>query len=241
MRRNPARTGEAALMLARMETLRKRKEQNREKRNSAPADAPIFHRVHAPPADRGGVVTIVSGLPRSGTSMMMQMLAAAGLAPYTDGHRPPDSDNPRGYFEHRQATTLHRDASWIPEARGKVVKIVATLLPHLPSGEHYRIVLMRRNLEEVVSSQRAMLDRLKREGARLDAESLLRAYTSQLVRLQQWLQSHPEIAVLSVDYSQALASPAETATRLAEFLGHPFDAAQAAAAIAPSLRRQTTL
>src|SRR5205085_9539438 len=80
-----------------------------------------------PPADRSRVVTIVSGLPRSGTSMMMQMLAAGGIAAYSDGKRIADEDNPRGYFEHEQATQLHRDTSWVPEARGKVVKIVAHL------------------------------------------------------------------------------------------------------------------
>jgi hypothetical protein len=170
--------------------------------------------------------------------MMMQMLAAGGLQPFTDDRRRPDDDNPRGYFEHEHATRLHRDTSWLPDARGKAVKIVAPLLPHLPAGEEYRIVLMLRNLDEVIASQRQMLARLQRKGALLGDQALRRAYAGHLVALQQWLQGRPEIAILPVDYARALADPIATATRLAAFLGFPFDAEAAAAAVAPSLRRQ---
>jgi hypothetical protein len=102
---------------------------------SAPEAAPVapaFERWEGTPRDRSRLVMIVSGLPRSGTSMMMQMLAAGGIEPYTDGARAADEDNPRGYFEHHNATRLHEDASWIAGVRGKAVKIVAHLLPVLP-------------------------------------------------------------------------------------------------------------
>jgi hypothetical protein len=183
------------------------------------------------------VVTVVAGLPRSGTSMAMQMLAAAGLPVYTDQHRPPDEDNPRGYFEHEQATRLHQDVSWIPQARGKAVKIVAHLLPFLPEGEQYRLIFMHRNMREVVASQKAMLERLRRKGGELAEARLMRAYTQQLVRVQTWLRRRAEIPVLAISYAEALADPAATAARLARFLGEPFDT-HAAAAIEPLLRRQ---
>jgi hypothetical protein len=108
----------------------------------------------------------------------------------------------------------------------------------LPPGEQYRIVFMLRNLEEVAASQRVMLDRLGRPGAALDAEQLARAYTGQLVRVCAWLSSRRDIQVLAVDYSRALRDPAGTVTRLAAFLGEPFDQPAAAAMIDASLRRQ---
>jgi Flp pilus assembly protein TadD len=249
--RDPARIGEGSLYIARAAEFRRRaKEQRQAERATPPADAgpgpgahpglPAFDRSDAaPPAGRAQVVTVVAGLPRTGTSMMMQMLAAAGLPAYTDEHRPPDSDNPRGYFEHEQATKLHRDASWVPQARGKAVKIVAHLLPFLPEGEQYRLIFMHRDVREVVASQKAMLERLGRKGGDLAEARLMRTYTQQLVRVQTWLRRRAEIPVLAVNYAEALANPAATAAKLARFLGGPFDAPAAAAAIEPSLRRQS--
>ncbi len=243
LRKDPARLSEASLVLARAEVLQKEARSRKNAAVEAPAGEPAvpvtFERWTAPPADRSRAVTIVAGLPRSGTSMMMQMLRAAGIEPYTDDKREADEDNPRGYLEHEQATRLHRDASWIPQARGKAVKVVATLLPHLPAGEDYRIVFMLRHLDEVIASQRVMLDRLKREGGSLTDAALRRAYSGHLVRVQQWLRSRPEIAVIPVDYAAALSDPAATAARLAEFLGQPFDTEKAAAAVAPHLRRKS--
>ena len=247
LRKDPARLAESAVALAQAEVLRKKAAGMRSQaaaqmdaQPDTPPDTalPAFERWSGPPADRARAIVIVSGLPRSGTSMMMQMLAAGGLQPFTDDRRQPDDDNPRGYFEHEQATRLRRDASWIPDARGKVVKIVAPLLPHLPAGEEYRIVLMLRNLDEVIASQRQMLARLQRKGAALGDTALRRAYAGHLVAVQQWLQSRPEIAILPVDYASTVADPVATASRLAGFLGLPFDAKAAGEAVAPSLRRQ---
>jgi hypothetical protein len=170
--------------------------------------------------------------------MAMQMLAAAGVPAYADEHRQPDEDNPRGYFEHEHATRLHQDASWIPQARGKAVKIVVHLLPFLPEGEQYRLIFMHRDMQEVVASQKAMLKRLGRKGGQLPDARLMRTYTQQLVRVQTWLRRRTEIPVLAVNYAEALADPAATAARLARFLGEAFDAQAAATAVEPSLRRQ---
>jgi predicted AlkP superfamily phosphohydrolase/phosphomutase/tetratricopeptide (TPR) repeat protein len=247
--RDRQRIGEGSLHMARATEYRQRAKQRRTnlKKSAAastepvlPTDEPRFDSAQAPPpVDRSRLITVVAGLPRTGTSMMMQMLAAAGLAPFTDRKRLPDEDNARGYLEHEQVTRLHEDASWIPEARGKAVKIVAQLLPYLPTkGEHYKVILMHRDLHEVAASQRAMLQRLGRRGAAIAEDRLMRAFTQQLVRVQTWLKEHSGIPVLSINYAQALADPAGTAVRVAAFLGTPFDERAAAAAIEPSLHRQ---
>jgi hypothetical protein len=170
--------------------------------------------------------------------MTMQMLAAAGLEPYTDRKRVADEDNPRGYFEHEQAARLHEDSSWIPTARGKVVKIVPQLLPWLPPGEEYRVVFMWRDLEEVVASQKAMLARAGRAGAELDDGKLMRAYRTQLLDIQERLHRIPGCQVVAVNYSEVLADPGRTVSLLARFLGEPFDRGHALESVDGGLRRQ---
>ncbi len=105
-------------------------------------------------------IIVVSGLPRSGTSLMMQMLEGGGVEVVTDGVRPADTDNPKGYYEFEKVKTIRRDASWLPATRGKAFKMVSQLLYDLPSGESYRIVFMERDLEETLLSQEKMLTRL---------------------------------------------------------------------------------
>lgn len=188
--------------------------------------------------DSSQIITVVSGLPRSGTSLMMQLLIAAGREALTDGKRAADEDNPLGYYEHEKALELAQDVSWIPAARGKVVKIVAQLLPCLPRNEHYHIVFMERNVKEVIASQRVMLERQGRRGAELDERKLAETYHAQLARLQKQIAARPELRVLPVNYNALLTESSGHVTRLAEFLGKPFDAQRAAAAIRPELRRQ---
>ena len=248
--RDRSRIGEGSLMMARARELSKQIKERRSKRRvdvAAPGPAqpseqapPAFEQTRAnPPADRSQVITVVAGLPRSGTSMMMQMLAAAGVPPYTDHKRLADEDNPRGYLEHEKAAALHQDASWIADARGKAVKVVAHLLRFLPPGEQYRVIFMHRDLDEVIASQQVMLKRLKRAGGGLSDERLRNVYMSQLVQVQTLLRRRADIAVLSVTYSDALTDPSATAARLSRFLGPPFDAASAAAAVDPTRRRQS--
>jgi len=112
-------------------------------------------------------ITIVSGLPRSGTSLMMQMLAAGGLPPLTDGERTSDESNPRGYYEYEPVKRLRTDRSWLPQAQGRVVKIIHLLLRELPvEGQfQYRVILMKRPIEEILASQRAMLQRASKAAA----------------------------------------------------------------------------
>jgi tetratricopeptide (TPR) repeat protein len=188
--------------------------------------------------EAGEIITVVSGLPRSGTSMMMQLLVAAGRPALTDARRVADEDNPRGYFELDATLGLARDASWVPEARGKVVKVVAQLLPFLPRDQHYQVIFMERNLQEVAASQKVMLARQGRKGADLEEEKLLETYRTQVQRVRGQLAKRPEFRILDVKYEELLADPVGGVSRLAEFLGEPFEQKAAVESVRPELRRQ---
>ena len=209
--------------------------QRRQEARPAPARPTRARGGWSDPAD---VVTVVSGLPRSGTSMMMQMLTAGGVVPYTDKRRQADSDNPRGYFEHEMATRLASNAQWIPEVRGKAVKIAAPLLPRLPGADRYAIVMMRRDLQEVAASQREMLKRLGRPGAALSGDELISALGKQMDSVDRWVEQSENVRAIDIAYDDALADAAGTAQRIAEFLGRPLDVAAMAGAVDPALRRQ---
>jgi len=191
--------------------------------------------------DPAGIITIVSGLPRSGTSMMMQLLVAAGREALTDSKRVPDEDNPLGYFEFEKTIDLAKDISWVPQARGKVVKVVAQLLPFLPPNEHYKIIFMERNLAEVIASQNAMLARQGRRGAELNQQQLLETFTAQLQRVRAQLRRRPNIRTLALSYGELLADPAASVDRVAQFLGDPFNRHAATESIRPQLRRHKAL
>ncbi|MEW6220031.1 MAG: alkaline phosphatase family protein [Thermodesulfobacteriota bacterium] len=206
----------------------------RPERPAYPAPAPL------PPLAAGReVITIVSGLPRSGTSMMMQMLAAGGLAPLTDGQRPADDHNARGYFEFAPAARLARDASWLPQAQGRAVKIVAQLLPFLPEGPAYRVIFMERGSEEVLASQARLLADQGRKGARLAPAELAAAFGQQVAQVQATLTGRG-IPWLPVSFQDTLAQPAATAAAVNAFLGRSLDEAAMAAAVAPELSRART-
>lgn len=197
---------------------------------------------HADPAD---TITIVAGLPRSGTSMMMQMLAAGGLTPLTDGSRLADAANPNGYFEFDRATALGTDASWLGETRGKVVKIVAQLLPKLPDiiegkPARYRIVFMDRDLGEVIRSQRTMLDRQGKTGANLDASQLADVFASQLKVLYDFL-SERQIPWLLVRHADAIRDPSAVARQLNEFFAGTLDEQAMTNAVDPTLYRERSV
>lgn len=184
-------------------------------------------------------VVIVSGLPRSGTSMMMQMLAAGGLPVLTDEVRAADASNPRGYYEYEPAKRLGQDNQWLTAAGGKVVKLVAQLLPRLPSGRPYRIVFMERPLGEVVASQQTLLQRLGRTGAALSPARLAQTFSQQINAVRQVLLQYPDsVQVLAVNYHDVLADPAGTAARVSAFLGGGLDTAAMAAAVEPALHNQ---
>jgi hypothetical protein len=183
-------------------------------------------------------ITVVSGLPRSGTSMMMQMLGAGGLAVLTDGKRGADADNPRGYYEYEAVKSLAKDASWLASARGKAVKIVSALLIHLPDEFDYRVIFMRRPIAEVLASQSAMLDRLGHAGPRGDDARLADLFARHLEEVDALLRRRPKIARLDVDYPAVVDSPLRVADAVNAFLDGALDPARMAAAVSPELHRQ---
>jgi hypothetical protein len=186
----------------------------------------------------GTCLTIVTGVPRSGTSLLMQMLAAGGHPIASDGVRPPDADNPRGYFELEASRRLARDAAWLPELAGRALKVVHTLVPALPASLQYRVLLVRRRLDEVLASQRAMLARRGEAPDPGEDARLLPALEAQLARLEDWLEAQPGLAWLRIDHGELLAQPSRQAARLAGFLGGGLDARAMAACVDPALHRQ---
>jgi len=180
-------------------------------------------------------ITIVSGLPRSGTSLMMQMLHCGGMSVVTDKIRAADVNNPRGYFEFEKVKKIKEDASWLPDARGKVFKMVSQLLYDLPSNERYRVIFMERDLDEVLSSQEQMLERAGREAASRDR--MKHSYTLHLDRLESWLRRQAHFQVLHVSYNDLVEYPEREAERVDRFLGGTLVVGKMASAVDASLYR----
>lgn len=183
-------------------------------------------------------VTIVSGLPRSGTSMMMQMLAAGGLPVLSDNIRQADEDNTLGYYEFEPVKRTKSDPSWLSDAPGKVVKMVFSLLYDLPENYSYRVVFMNRDLEEVLASQQRMLERLGEQGASIPAERLKQVFAQQIEKVCVWLAEQPHFEVVKIDYRDVVSDPESQARRVSDFLGGSLDLASMAAVVNPSLYRQ---
>lgn len=182
------------------------------------------------------MITIVTGLPRSGTSLMMQMLEAAGIPILTDSVRAADESNPRGYYEFEKVKSLQKDQSWIQEADGKAVKIIVQLLPFLPGNRDYRFILMNRPIAEVIQSQHKMLERLGRTGASIPLEGI---FAQQLSRAEQWLSGQSE--VFEIDFHALLKEPQEQASRIASFLKMPESTIAMSQVIDPTLWRERTV
>lgn len=182
-------------------------------------------------------VFVVSGLPRSGTSLMMQMVARGGIDPLTDEIRAADADNPRGYYE-LEAVKDTGDFSWIDRARGRAVKVISQLLLELPEGVPAKVVFMRRRLDEVLVSQRKMLERrgepLPGDG---DDAAMKEIFAAHVEEVETFLRGRDDIDVLFVSYNRLLADPARQAARVAGFLGGDLDTDAMVAAVDPDLYR----
>jgi hypothetical protein len=186
-------------------------------------------------------VTVVSGAPRSGTSLMMQMLGAGGMELLTDGARRADRDNPRGYFELEAAGRLPADAEWLEKAVGRAVKLVHVLVPRLPADRRYRILLMRRDWREVLASQRVMLERGGGVPEGPGDARLAEIFAAQLAEVESWVSLSPQADLLQVDFNLLVREPLRTARRIAAFLDGELDPEDMAAAVLPSLYRQRSL
>lgn len=170
---------------------------------------------------------------------MMQMLAAGGMPLLTDDRRAPDEDNPRGYLEFDPVKGTRSDSAWVALAVGKAVKVVYLLLRDLPPDYEYRVILMRRDLREVLASQKTMLQRLGRRGANLEGDRLLAIYSSQLQHVCEWLGTEERFRTVEVEYADCLQHPREVAGRVMAFLDCPLDTGAMAAAVQPALSRHT--
>jgi hypothetical protein len=168
-------------------------------------------------------ITIVSGLPRSGTSMMMKMLEAGGMTVLTDHLRTADDDNPKGYYEFERVKQIKTDQAWLPAAQGKAVKMISELLQHLPPAYQYRVLFMRRKLEETLASQKQT-----------------ELFHRHLQKLEGWLAAQPNFRTLEVHYSEVMLHPRAAAEKINAFLFGALDVAKMVAVVDPALHRQKT-
>lgn len=185
-----------------------------------------------------GFVTIVSGLPRSGTSMMMRAIEAGGQASLTDQIRKADEDNPKGYYEFEPVKKTKEDPSWLQQAAGKkVVKMVYRLLYDLPPDYEYRVIFMQRNIDEVLASQRKMLHRSGKPAGSVPDAQMKAMFGAELKRCEYWLSEQKNFSVLYVQYIDMIREPLEQAVRVNDFLGGCLDIKAMAASVDPSLYR----
>ncbi|MBN1180113.1 MAG: sulfotransferase domain-containing protein [Anaerolineae bacterium] len=183
-------------------------------------------------------VIIVSGLPRSGTSMMMRMLEAGGIPLLIDNLRQADKDNPKGYYEFEKVKQIEQDTSWLPDAQGKAVKMVSALLKHLPPDYRYKIVFMRREMAEILASQRQMLVRRGEPTDLVSDEKMADLFERHLKQVIDWIDAQPNVEVLYVSFNDVVKQPSEPVAQVNRFLGGAMDEAAMNAAVDPQLYRQ---
>ncbi|MGH8547109.1 MAG: sulfotransferase domain-containing protein [Methylococcales bacterium] len=186
----------------------------------------------------GKAIIVVSGLPRSGTSMLMNMLASGGLALVTDQVRESDLDNPKGYFEDERIKNLENDLdkSWLRNSRGRTIKVISHLLKELPHENYYKVILLRRNLEEIVASQNKMLDR-RGEPNPVSDEKAIEAYRNHLIDTKVFLRRAPNFELLELQYMKIIRDSLESARKVNEFLGGFLDVDAMASVVDPTLYR----
>jgi hypothetical protein len=188
---------------------------------------------------RSDPVIVVSGLPRSGTSMMMRMLDVGGMEVVTDGIREPNADNPKGYYEFERVKKLPEgDTAWLDDAQGKVVKVIAALLPHLPDAYEYRVLMMRRKMDEILASQRRMLVRRGEDPDAVDDQEMARLFEKHLAQVYDWMRKQDNVRFLDVDYNVMLSGPEPQLEEIQAFLDFALDLQKMGMVVDPSLYRQ---
>jgi len=189
--------------------------------------------------DHHPFIPIVSGLPRSGTSLMMSMLAAGGLDVLTDHLRTADDDNPVGYFELEDVKKLIQgEHSWLSRSNGKAVKVISTLLPYLPDGYHYRIIFMRRPTEEVLASQRKMLINRGENPDKISNAQMAEVFEKNLQQTERWINSQAHASRIEINYKKLIDDPSPLVAEINKFLGGGLDEEKMVGVIDPSLYRQ---
>ena len=184
-------------------------------------------------------IIIVSGLPRSGTSMMMKILEAGGLSPLIDNIRTADEDNPKGYYEFERVKKLRQgDVEWLAGAQGQVVKVIATLLPHLPDSYTYQIIFMRRDMAEILASQRKMLINRGEDPDKMNDAQLRNLFEKHLFEVNRWIDNRPNLKKIEVNYNQMLENPGPHIEQINRFLGKALDVEKMIQVVDPDLYRQ---
>ena len=182
-------------------------------------------------------VTIVSGLPRSGTSMMMRMLEAGGISPVVDGERKANADNPMGYYEFEPVKALKEDSSWVADSTGQAVKVIYKLVYDLPNNVPYRIVFMQRDIEEVLSSQEKMMRRDGLDPDTIGRDLLYNLFQTDVMDFRRWAEVQGNIQIMYADYRRMIDEPEEMSRHIAEFLGQDLDIPAMASVVDPDLYR----
>ena len=183
-------------------------------------------------------IVIVSGLPRSGTSMMMKILEAGGLEVLTDNIRTADEDNPKGYYEFERVKKVSEDKEWMPDAMGKVVKIISALLKDLPDDYQYKIIFMRRKMEEILASQKQMLIRRGEPTDTVSDDKMTAVFEDHLVKVEKFMAAKPNFDVIYVSYNDVLVNPLENIKNVNAFLDNRLDETKMSSVIDKSLHRQ---
>ncbi|TMA34880.1 MAG: sulfotransferase family protein [Deltaproteobacteria bacterium] len=171
--------------------------------------------------------------------MMMRMLEAGGLAILSDGERAADIDNPKGYFELERIKNLEKetDKSYLRAARGKAVKVISFLIKDLPDENDYRVLFMRRDLDEVLASQQKMIDRLGSADAEAEAAAMKEAFRNDIARVRVLCRTRPNFELIELRYQEAIADPAAASRAVNQFLGGRLDEAAMRAAVDATLYR----
>ena len=184
------------------------------------------------------VVTVVSGLPRSGTSMMMKMLEAGGIPLITDNLRTADTDNPKGYYEFEPVKQMDKgEVAWVADAQGKVVKVISQLLKHLPEGYEYRIVFMRRNMDEILASQQKMLINRGEDPHKADDAEISALFEKHLQSVMSWIRIQANVQALYVHYRDMLDNPEPHVEQINRFFGGTLDTKAMVSVVDPNLYR----
>ncbi len=185
-----------------------------------------------------GDIVIVSGLPRSGTSMMMQMLDTGGLEVFTDGVRKSDENNPKGYYEHELVKSLSRNKTWMKDAMGKVVKVISQLIFELPANYRYKIIFMERDLDEVIQSQHKML--IRDGKAKEDSINIrvVNAFKQNLERIHTWVPKQQNMEIIFVSHRNLINNPVEELKKVNDFLGGTLDTKAMATVVDKNLHRE---
>ncbi|MFC1814558.1 sulfotransferase domain-containing protein [Thermodesulfobacteriota bacterium] len=188
--------------------------------------------------EKNGIIIVVSGLPRCGTSMMMQMLAEGGMQIVTDSIRKADEDNPRGYFEFEKVKEIKEDTKWLDDCIGKAFKMVSALLYYLPINRKYRVIFMKRKMEEMLASQNVMLQRKGEKTDSVTDKAMIVKLEEHLHDIEAWLAKQRNIDVIYISYNNVIQNPLPNSERVNQFLGNQLDVDKMAGVIEKSLYRQ---